>query len=376
MKSPRPLVVVFLAIVACVRFVSFPAAALAAPDLPASLSDEEFWRMINEFSEPSGYFHSENFNSNELAFQYVIPEIKRRVPANGVYIGVGPEQNFTYIVAMNARLSFVLDIRRQNMLEHLLYKALMELSPDRAEFLSRLFCRKLPADLGPTSSVGALFGGFKGLRATREAFQQNMEAVRQQLVTKHRFALTADDIEQIQHVYTQFYEYGPTLSYSFPGAGPGVLELFPAYSDLMTATDATNTQRSYLVSEESYRAIRDAEVKNLVVPIVGDFAGPKAVRAMGDYVKAHGATVSIFYTSNVEQYLFQQDDAWKRFYANVAALPLDEQSVFIRSVASNGVQGPGPLRLSMPGLNSITDFLSALGAGRVQTYSDVLSMSR
>jgi hypothetical protein len=36
----------------------------------------------------------------------------------------------------------VLDIRRQNMLEHLTYKALFEMSTDRADFLSRLFSRQ------------------------------------------------------------------------------------------------------------------------------------------------------------------------------------------------------------------------------------------
>jgi len=112
--------------------------------LPSQLSDREFWSIIKNFSEAGGYFRSDNFLSNESGYQSVIPLLRKTVQTGGVYVGVGPEQNFTYIVALEPKMAFVVDIRRQNMLEHLLYKALMELSADRAEFLSRLFCRPQP----------------------------------------------------------------------------------------------------------------------------------------------------------------------------------------------------------------------------------------
>ena len=87
-----------------------------AEQLPAALSDEEFWRMISGFSEPGGSFDSDNFVSNEQNFQSVIPALLERTRPGGVYIGVGPEQNFTYIAALQPRIAFIVDIRRQNML--------------------------------------------------------------------------------------------------------------------------------------------------------------------------------------------------------------------------------------------------------------------
>ena len=96
------------------------------PGLPATLSDTEFWNLIESFSEPGGYFRSENFVSNESTYQTVIPDLLQRTPTGGVYIGVGPDQNFTYIAALEPRVAFVVDIRRQNMIEHLMYKALFE----------------------------------------------------------------------------------------------------------------------------------------------------------------------------------------------------------------------------------------------------------
>src|SRR5215510_5859486 len=114
----------------------------AAETLPATLSDQEFWRMVEEFSEPGGTFRYENFVSNERSIQYVIPDLKAKTKPGGVYLGVAPEQNFTYVAALQSKIAFVIDIRRQNMLVHLLYKALFELSPNRADFVARLFSRK------------------------------------------------------------------------------------------------------------------------------------------------------------------------------------------------------------------------------------------
>ena len=69
----------------------------------------------------------------------------------GVYLGVAPDQNFTYIVATAPRLAFIVDIRRGNLLQHLMYKAIFELSVDRAEFVSRLFSKRRPP--GATTSA-------------------------------------------------------------------------------------------------------------------------------------------------------------------------------------------------------------------------------
>jgi hypothetical protein len=67
-----------------------------------------------------------------------------------------------------------------------------------------------------------------------------------------------------------------------------------------------------------------------VVPVVGNFAGAKAIRAVGEYLKRRKSTVSVFYLSNVEQYLRLQR-TWNTFCANVAALPLDDMSTFVRA---------------------------------------------
>jgi len=126
-----------------------------AQQLPTTLQDQEFWRLITDLSETGGTFPSQ-FMSNEDSAQFVIPPLKESTKRGGVYVGVGSEQNFTYIAAVQPRIAFIVDIRRDNVFEHLMYKALFELADNRADFISRLFARKRPGGLSTDTSVMSL----------------------------------------------------------------------------------------------------------------------------------------------------------------------------------------------------------------------------
>src|SRR5262245_8235871 len=187
-------------------------------ELPRQLSDETFWNMVSEFSETGGYFRSDNFVSNETTFQYVLKNLKQTRPG-GVYLGVGPDQNFTYIVAMQPKLAIIFDIRRQNVMQHLMYKALIEMSSDRADFLSKLFSRQRPENLDHTTSSEELFAAFDEIKADRQLYLQNFQAVKDQLEQRHKFKLTADDEASIEYVYHNFFLAGPELTYNGVSGG-------------------------------------------------------------------------------------------------------------------------------------------------------------
>ena len=120
-----------------------------------------------------------------------------------------------------------------------------------------------------------------------------------------------------------------------------------------------------------------AETKNLIIPLVGNFSGDKTLRTVGRYLKERGATVTAFYTSNVEQYLFQQGDDWQRFYANVATLPLDSTSMFIRSLSNgNGFRPGSPNSRSIQLISSMLETLKAVKEDRVQTYYDMIQLAK
>ena len=188
---------------------------LAARTVPEQLSDKEYWQIVKDFSEPNGYFRSDNLLSNENAFQRVIPALQSTLAADGVYLGVGPEQNFTYIAAIKPRLAFIVDIRRGNMNLQLLYKAFMELSRDRADFLSRLFaCPRLPA-LTEKTPVEELLDAYSLASPSEELYHRYLQEATDHLMKAHEFALTADDLRGMEYVYNAFYKAGPDLNYSF-----------------------------------------------------------------------------------------------------------------------------------------------------------------
>ena len=343
--------------------------------LPERFSDSEYWTLINDFSEPGGYFRSDNFISNETTFQYVIPDLQKKIKPGGVYLGVGPDQNFTYIAALHPRIAFITDIRRQNMLLHLLYKALFEMSANRVEFLSRLFSRPLPDSLNEGGTTEELFEALDASLADTQLAEDNLRATLDRLRYTHNFALDAEDIRSIGYVYRAFVSAGPDIRYAFPNQYGW--RRFPSYSELMLAEDEEGEHRSYMASEESFQIMKQLEVENRIIPLVGDFAGEHALQSVGRYLKEHQATVSAFYTSNVEFYLFQTED-WKRFLHNVAGLPVNNNSLFIRAYFNNyGFRFPNqPLgSRSVTLLDSMPSLLAAYDRGQVRSYFDVIERS-
>src|SRR5262245_40582187 len=359
-----------------------PHRAIVRQSLPDRLSDSEFWNLVTEFSEPGGYFRSDNFVSNESAFQRVIPAMKKQVKPGGVYLGVGPEQNFTYVAALQPKVAFIIDIRRQNMLLHLMYKALFELSNNRVEFASRLFARRVPAAMSKASTTEQLFEELGKTTADADLARGNVEAILHQLRERHHFQLSQEEAKVIEFVYNAFVSGGPEIRYSFPNQY--AWRRFPSYSELMLETDGTvesgGENRSYVASEENFQAIKRMESENRIIPIVGDFAGDKALRSVGDYIREHDSAVSTFYTSNVEFYLFQTDD-WRKFFTTFSNLPANTDSVIIRSYFNNyGLRFPDPpgwlyTPQSYTLLDSMPALITAFAGGHIHTYFDVIRRS-
>jgi hypothetical protein len=192
---------------------------------------------------------------------------------------------------------------------------------------------------------------------------------------KERLRLSPDDEKTIEYVYNIFVSLGPNLSYSSVSPGPSG----PTYENLMMMADANGRNWSYLASEENFRFIKEMQRKNLIIPLVGDFAGPKTIKTVGRYLKDQRATVTAFYVSNVEMYILSSPQ-WKSFCTNVASLPLDSASVFIRFVLG----GWSPRTRSRAGyfgsnsasvLGPMIDVLTGVAKSYPPSYSDLLRAS-
>jgi hypothetical protein len=339
MRAGRYLLVAAFLVLAAARLT--PPAQTA---LPGQLTADEFWALSHDLSEAGGTFRSDNLLSNERQLQHVIPTLTRVVPEGQVYLGVGPEQNFTYISALRPSLAFIVDIRRGNLQLHLMYKALFAVSTDRADFVSRLFSRLRPPGVGAAARIEDIFAAVAAAPPSPTLLTETAAAMRVHLTETLRLPVTQEDLQGIARIHEMFFANGPAIQYS---ANFARSTSFPTYAELMTATDAAGVARSFLASGEAYEIVRSLQERHLIVPIVGDFAGDKALRAVGRYLDERRATIGAFYLSNVEQYL-GRDGRWHLFCQNVAALPLQATSTFIRSIR-DGNYGRGMGLISVTG---------------------------
>jgi hypothetical protein len=308
--------------IALVLCAAIALAACGRSALPHGLSDPEYWSLIEAMSERAGSFTlSDNIVSNEPRFAEAVKWLSA---AGGVYIGVGPEQNFSYIAALQPELAFIVDIRRENLDLHLLYKALFELSADRADFVSRLFSRPRPAGLDATTNVDALFQAFDRVAPTSADYDRNIAAIRQRLLATRSLPLPPSDLDRIDLTFRIFFTAGPAVDYYGSSAVDAVR---PSYRQLMTSKDFTGAAQSFLASEERFQFVKSLHTRNLIVPVVGDFGGPKAFRAIGSYVRERRGVVRSVYASNVAVYLSTQQAL--AFCSNLAALPAPSAARFL-----------------------------------------------
>jgi hypothetical protein len=341
----------------------------AAADVQVTI--DQFGRYINEWSETEGYFDSDNFISNETSYLHVIDQLQQRVKPGGIYLGVGPDQNFSYIVHTRPMLAVITDIRRQNMLEHLWFKALFAMASNRVEYLSLLLSRQVPR-IKPDASFQEILDAVRTSKTDETLFQRNLKAVNSLLVDKYRLALSQDDLAKIDYVHRTFWKEGLDLRFSSIGRGNALN--YPSFEEILVETDRRGRQQNYLSSEELFQWLKKFQAENRLIPIVGDFAGPHAFKAVGTFLKANGLRLSTFYTSNVEFYLFGRP-AWARYVANLRSLPVDEDSIFIRSYFPTYGR-PHPLNL--PGHRStslvspIPRFLADYDARQMRSYWDVV----
>jgi hypothetical protein len=377
----RPLALVLaLGVAACSRTDKDRDASLATPAFAAirSPADSSFARLIDRLSEPPGFFDSDNLVSNEPSYLTVLGKMAQMRVRGGAYLGVGPDQSFSYIAQVRPKIAFMIDIRRDNLLQHLLYKALFATARNRVEYLALLFGRPVPQNLDAWKgkSIGELVQYVDSTAPRQELFDATQRAIAER-VRLFGLALTDSDLATISRIHASFFDEGLDLRYT--SLGRPSRPNYPSYRDLLLEHDLAGRQANYFAREEDWQFLKEMEDQNLIVPVTGNLAGDKALRAIGKYMSEHDLTVSAFYVSNVESYLMR-DGSFDRFAENVSHLPIDERSVFIRSYF--GGRSPFPAGYAGSGsyygsgtnqiLQTVESFVTEWKAGGYLNYLDVV----
>ena len=330
--------------------------------LPArSLDRAEFATLVASLSEPEGYFDTDNLISNESTFLTVAGRL-RALPRGGVYLGVGPDQNYSYIAHLRPQLAFMVDIRRGNLLEHLLFRSLFAQSRNRLEYLGLLLGRALPADLAAWDQrpIADL------VRYIDAAPRRPNPAP----LADPGLPLAADDRKTITSFHQRFLADGLDLRFNSHGREPR--PYYPRLRDLVLATDASGQPASYLASEDDFRYVQRMHRENRIVPVVANLAGEKALRAIAAYVRRENLPVAAIYTSNVEQYLYRGGEL-ARFAANLEAFPRTPSSLIIRSGMGPYARGNA---YSDQLVQPLDGFLADFASGRLRSYADIIRASK
>ena len=297
------------------------------------ISSEEFLEIIDNFSEDPGFYHSDNFVSNEESYLQVYRQLTTMGIRGGAYIGVGPEQNFTYIAAIRPDIAFIVDIRRDALLQHLLYKALFSYSATRYEFLSNLFCRQLPM-LGSsqTHNISTLLDNYSNVPVVDDGqFEKCFKKAMNSIENQTRFPLDNNDRFRLKYIYRAFMFAGSDISYDFdfrhrPFRPGHQIRL----KRLILQTDRNGRHKNFLLSDKDYNYVKLLHQENRIIPITGNFAGDRTFKQISQYLKLKKLRVSAFYVSNVEYFLMKKKGSYTQFVKNVNLLPVDSNSVFIR----------------------------------------------
>ena len=334
-------------------------------------SRREWARLVGSLCEWDGYFFSDNLVSNESSYLHQASTLAA-LPKGLGYLGVGPEQSFSYLALLEPSLAFVVDIRRDNCLLHLLYKALFELSRTRSEWLALLLGRPYdaPLDAGACSSARELFASLEKTGPSEAAFEQAHARVIGHL-SEFGLGLRRSDYRTIKRLHRQFFTQQLELSFQLRKPNE---QRYPSLRALLLSEGPDRAATSFLGTERAFSSVRRLHQEHRIVPVVGDLAADHALLAIARELRRRRLPLGVVYASNVEQYLMEER-RFERWIANLRELPLSSRAVVLRSYVDQGKahprQWPGHRMTSLA--QSASRFLERQSEHGYQSYWDIVT---
>lgn len=336
--------------------------------------DTSLAATVARLSEPGGFFDSDNLISNETSYLHVVPRLQQLGVRGGAYVGVGPDQNYSYIATIRPVVAYIIDVRRDNMLQHLTYKALFARSLNRVEYLSRWLGRPVPRNSAQWSqrSIDDI------LTYVDTVTVDDVGAARERrevllLIEGYGIPLTAADRATLNRYLATFASQ--SLNLRFESIGRGNAAQYPTLRRIILETDGTEKRVGYLVNETDWQFVKQMHADNRIIPVVGDLGGTRAMRALGDEMRQRNVKLTAFYTSNAEQYVWS-DGGFGRLAESVLQWPADSVAVIIRSIFNRGGSHP----MAVPGhrsaqtLQRVSDFRRRWTRGEIRTYWDLVTL--
>jgi hypothetical protein len=298
----------------------------------------------------------------------VLQDLERAALRGGAYVGVGPDQNFSYIAAARPDVAFIIDVRRDNLLLHLLFKALFSLARTRVEYLAMLCGRDVPKEIEPwrAKNIQALTEYIDSAPAPDRAAIDALRARVTEKIRSFGVPLSSTQLETLDRFHRRFIEASLGLRFQSLGRPPQLH--YPTLKQLLLDVDGAGHRRNYLASEEAFQFVKSLEARDRIIPVVGNLSGESAMMAIARWLRDHDTRLSLFYASNVEFYLFR-DGSFPRFVDNLSRMPHDDKALIIRSVFGGGGGFGGG---SVSQTQGVPELLDGYSRGKYHQYWELV----
>lgn len=264
--------------------------------------------------------------SNETGYLDVVESLSRTTKPGSVYIGVGPDQNYTYIAATGAEFSFIIDQRAENQYLHFLFKAIFELASNRVSYLQLLFSRPLGIEIGKRSSLSQIVALIDRTDGCELLYRTNLSNI-VELIQIYQKAVPVLEIERIKEIYRNFFERSLDLTsriLSTTSHGTS----YPTYREFLLRSRPTAS--NFLDNDEYFQYVKAKHLKNQIVPITGDLSGDKTLSALSDFCRSRDLLVDTVYISNVD-YRLVNANLLELLVRNLELLPRTKDCLLVRS---------------------------------------------
>jgi hypothetical protein len=319
--------------------------------------------------------HMDYLVSNETDYQHVVPFLRQYSKPGNVYIGVGPDQNFTYITAVHPAFSFIVDYRTENQLLHYLFKACFELSTTRQEYLSILFSKPLDDHLKKDSCFLSYLLEYFSKASSDEVFFKQNSFLTQERIKNYRKLISNKILEIIQKIHRCFFRYNLNLR-TRNGITSWLGYPYPTYYDFLSARDRNGACWSFLDDDDRFLWLKRMQYRNKIISLAGDLSGSRTLNTLASFIREKSKKVSVLYVSNSEELLFRYN-LFKAYVENIQQLPIDEDSIIIRSVV-NRTDRKHPAGQEGHMLTTVAQrmifFLNLFSEGRYRSYWDVATL--
>ena len=244
--------------------------------------------------------------SNEVDYPLVGQFVARLNHTSGVYVGVGPEQNYSFIAATTPAAAFIIDYRRENLLLHALFRSLLELADSRSEYLALLLSKPLSESSFPADpTLTNLIVHCDRTASDLDLFQRTLGQIKSR-VLEHVGDVTENDFPVIEQIYRDFRDDGLDLRCRFPQyTSRG--KLYPTYRDfLMSGAESQLEGRHFLADDAAFNVVKQRYSENRILCVKGDYAGLQALTTVGRFCSHHSLKIGLIYVSSVEYRLMKE----------------------------------------------------------------------